>query len=398
MGLVNRHRIWQIVIDAGLVALAWYLAFYLRFDSGVPFIYDRFFERTILLVLVIQVATFVAFGFYNHWWRYVSIRDMWTVARGVAAAVLFSLIAIYLVNPVSHVRLPRSIIVMDFLILIALVGGVRLLARTLIERPGARGIVARGKEALIVGAGDAGQLIIREMLKNPALGYTPIGLVDDDPRKKNLRLHGIRVLGTTDELPHLLRDNKPDEVIIAIPSAAGEKRQRIVEMCREVGVPVKTLPAVHELISGELQLARQLREVQVEDVLGREAVELDISSIASYVTGETVLVTGAAGSIGSELCRQLAALGADALILVDHSESMLVDIERELAYERGFTAAVPVLGDTKNRAKMRQLFERHQPAVVFHAAAYKHVPLMEGNPVESVRNNVLSTRVLSEVS
>ena len=398
MGLVNRHRIWQIVIDAGLVALAWYLAFYLRFDSGVPFIYDRFFERTILLVLGIQVATFVAFGFYNHWWRYVSIRDMWTVARGVAAAVLFSLIAIYLVNPVSHVRLPRSIIVMDFLILIALVGGVRLLARTLIERPGARGIVARGKEALIVGAGDAGQLIIREMLKNPALGYTPIGLVDDDPRKKNLRLHGIRVLGTTDELPHLLRDNKPDEVIIAIPSAAGEKRQRIVEMCREVGVPVKTLPAVHELISGELQLARQLREVQVEDVLGREAVELDISSIASYVTGETVLVTGAGGSIGSELCRQLAALGADALILVDHSESMLVDIERELAYERGFTAAVPVLGDTKNRAKMRQLFERHQPAVVFHAAAYKHVPLMEGNPVESVRNNVLSTRVLSEVS
>ncbi|HYM63655.1 MAG TPA: hypothetical protein VES61_03150, partial [Gaiellaceae bacterium] len=300
---MNRHRIWQAVIDAGLVALAWYLAFYLRFDTGVPRIYDRLFEQTILLVLGIQVATFVVFGFYNHWWRYVSIRDMWTVARGVVAAALLSLIAIYLANPVPGVRLPRSIIVMDFLILIALVGGARLLARTLIERPGARGIVARGKEALIVGAGDAGQLIIREMLKNPALGYTPIGLVDDDPRKKNLRLHGIRVLGTTDELPHLLRDNKPDEVIIAIPSAAGEKRQRIVEMCRAVVVPVKTLPAVHELISGELQLARQLREVQVEDVLGREAVELDIGSIASYVTGETVLVTGAGGSIGSELCR-----------------------------------------------------------------------------------------------
>ena len=194
---------------------------------------------------------------------------------------------------------------------------------------------------LVVGAGDAGQLILREMLKNPNLGYSPTGLVDDDPRKKNLRLHGVRVLGTTDDLAHLLRDNRPDEVIIAIPSAAGETRQRIVNECRDVGVPVKTLPAVHELISGDLNLARQLREVQVEDVLGREAVELDLASIASYVTGETVLVTGAGGSIGSELCRQIAALGADRIILVDHTENALVDIERELAYERRFNSRFP---------------------------------------------------------
>jgi FlaA1/EpsC-like NDP-sugar epimerase len=398
MRLLNRHRIWQVVVDAALIAVAWYLAFQLRFDFDVPRPYRELLEETVLLVVGIKLVIFILFGFYNHWWRYVSIRDMWSIARGVTAAVLVSDLAVLLLNPVHGFRLPRSIVLGDWLILLALVAGARLLARTVIERPGRRSLVARGKEALIVGAGDAGQLIIKEMLKSPLLGYTPIGLVDDDPRKRNLRLHGIRVLGTTAELPHVLRDNRPDEVIIAVPSAAGETRQHIVNVCRDVGVAVKTLPAVHELITGDLNLARQLREVQVEDVLGREAVDLDLASIASYLSGETVLVTGAGGSIGSELCRQIAALGADRLILVDHSENALVDIEHELAHERRYDAAVPVLADSKDRGKMRRLFERHRPTVVFHAAAYKHVPLMEQNPLEAVRNNILATSVVSEVA
>jgi FlaA1/EpsC-like NDP-sugar epimerase len=309
-----------------------------------------------------------------------------------------AVLAVYLVNPVPGLRLPRSIAVMDFLIVLALVAGVRLLARTVVERPTPRALVARGREVLVVGAGDAGQLILREVLRNPALGYSPIGLVDDNERKRNMRLQGVRVLGTTHDLPWILRDHKVDEVIIATPSAAGETRQRIVETCRDAGVPVKTLPAVHELIAGDVNLARQLREVQVEDVLGREAVELDLGSIGEYITGETVLVTGAGGSIGSELCRQLAALGAGALILVDHAESPLVEVERELVHERGFAATVAVLADIKNRVRMQQVLERHRPAVVFHAAAYKHVPLMEANAVESVRNNVLSTKILAEVA
>jgi FlaA1/EpsC-like NDP-sugar epimerase len=389
---------WQVAVDAALIAVAWYLAFQLRFDFDVPRPYRELLEDTVLLVVGIKLVIFILFGFYNHWWRYVSIRDMWSIARGVTVAVIVSDLAVLLINPVQGFRLPRSIVLGDWLILLALVAGARLLARTVIERPGRRGLVARGKEALIVGAGDAGQLIIKEMLKSPLLGYTPIGLVDDDARKRNLRLHGVRVLGTTAELPHLLRDNKPDEVIIAIPSAAGETRQHIVNVCRDVGVAVKTLPAVHELITGDLNLARQLREVQVEDVLGREAVDLDLASIASYLTGETVLVTGAGGSIGSELCRQIAALGADRLILLDHSENALVDIERELVHERRYEAAVPVLADSKDRAKIRRLFERHRPTVVFHAAAYKHVPLMEQNPLEAVRNNILATSVVAEVA
>ena len=267
----------------------------------------------------------------------------------------------------------------------------------MIERPGT-GLIARGKEVLVVGAGDAGQLVIREMQRNRQLGYTPIGLIDDDPRKKNLRIHGVRVLGTTDELRHILRDNKPDEVILAIPSASGDMRQRIVNVTREGNVPVKTLPGLYELIADDSNLATQLRPVQVEDVLGREPVEVDLEATAAYLKGETVLVTGAGGSIGSELCRQIARVGPQRLILVDQGETALFEIERELVDERGFAASIPVLADCKSRTKMNQVFERYQPGVVFHAAAYKHVPLMEANPLESVRNNALGTRVLVEAA
>jgi FlaA1/EpsC-like NDP-sugar epimerase len=394
----NRRRIVHLLADACLVALAWYLAFALRFDFTIPDRYRDLLVQTIFVVVGLKICVFVLSGFYNHWWRYVSIRDMWSIARGVVLASILVFVVIYLVDPVEKVRLPRSVLVTDLLILLAFVTGVRLLARTLMERPGRKGLVARGKEVLVVGAGDAGQLILREMQKNRALGYTPIGLVDDDPRMRNVRLQGVRVFGSTSDLPALLADNRPDEVIIAIPSAAGETRQRIVNACRDAGVPVKTLPAVHELISGDLNLARQLREVQVEDVLGREAVELDLASIASYLNGETVLVTGAGGSIGSELCRQIAAMGADRIVLVDHGENALVDIARELAHERNYTSTVSMLADVKDRAKMRRLFERFRPGVVFHAAAYKHVPLMEENPLESVRNNVFSTAVMADVA
>ncbi len=394
---INRHRIWQLVADAGLVALAWYLAFELRFDHGVPRYYDTLFRRTVLIVIGIKLVVFILSGFYDRWWRYVSIRDMWSAVRGVTAASLVAGLTVYFFSPVNGVRLPRSVAIMDWLLLLGLVAGTRLLARTVIERPGT-GLVARGKEVLVVGAGDAGQLVIRELQRNRQLGYTPIGLIDDDKRKKNLRVHSVRVLGTTDELAHILRDNRPDEVLIAIPSASGEVRQRIVTVTRENNVPVKTLPGLYELISGERDLATQIRPVQVEDVLGREPVEVDLEASAAYLREETVLVTGAGGSIGSELCRQIARLGPQRLILVEQGETALFEIERELVDERGFAPSVPVLADCKSRTKMRQIFERYQPGVVFHAAAYKHVPLMEANPLESVRNNALATQIVAETA
>jgi FlaA1/EpsC-like NDP-sugar epimerase len=339
----------------------------------------------------------VAFGFYNRWWRYVSTRDMWGGVRGVVLAVVATFLVFTLLDfhPAS---VPRGIWVVYTLLLLALVAGSRFLARTLIERPSAGAIVARGKEVIIVGAGDAAQLILREMLKNPALGYTPIGLVDDDPRKKNLRLHGVRVLGTTRELGHLVRDRRPDELLIAIPSASGEVRERIVEIARAVKIPVKTLPGLPALIAGDYNLAGQIRPVEVEDLLGREPVDVDIDSIAGYLTGEVVLVTGAGGSIGAELCRQIARIGPTRLVLVDNAEPGLFEIERELVDERGFHATAAVLADAGNATKIRQVFDKYRPAVVFHAAAYKHVALVEANPIEAVRNNTLVTRTVADVA
>jgi FlaA1/EpsC-like NDP-sugar epimerase len=393
---VNRHRVWQLVFDAFLVAAAWRLTFFLSFDKKVPVYYRHYLDwRVIAEVVGITLATFVVFGFYDRWWRYVSTRDMWGAFRGVTVASALTYLALYAFPPAHTSRLPHRIPALDYLLLLAFIAGTRLLARTLIERPQA-GLVARGKEVLIVGAGDAGQLLIREMQRNRQLRYTPIGLIDDDPRKKNLRIHGVRVLGTSADLRHVLRDNKPDEVLIAIPSAAGDSRQHIVETCREANVPVKTLPGLHELITGDVNLAGQIRPVQVEDVLGREQVEVDLGAVAAYVRDRVVLVTGAGGSIGAELCRQLARLGVAQLVLVDRAESSLFDIERELVDAREFNAGIAVLADCGDRAKMREVFEQYEPRVVFHAAAYKHVSMLELNPLQAIRNNIVTTRNLVE--
>jgi FlaA1/EpsC-like NDP-sugar epimerase len=395
---VVRHRLWQIGIDGALVALAWWLAWHLRFDRVRPPYYDRYLDwEIVLLVVGIKLPLFAVSGFYNRWWRYVSTRDMWSALRGVAGGSL-GVYLVFTIFSVHRVSVPRGVWFIDLLLCLAFVAGIRLLARTLIERPLPGRIVARGKEALVVGAGDAAQLVIKEMLRNPGLGYTPIALVDDDPRKKNLRVHGIRVLGTIAELGRLIRDRRPDEVLIAIPSASGELRERIVEIARREHVAVKTLPSLGELVSGDYNLAVQLRPVEVEDLLGREPVEVDLDSIAGYLAGETVLVTGAGGSIGSELCRQIARFQPARLVLVDHAEPALFEIERELVDERSFRAAAAVVGDVKSATKMRQVFDKYQPGVVFHAAAYKHVTMMEANPLEAVRNNTLGTRTVADVA
>ena len=395
---IGRHRLLQLLADVAIVAVSWVLAFEIRFDHGLPVYYDTLLRRTILIVVAIKLAVFIMFGFHRRWWRYVSVRDMWSAARGVVVASLVADVTVYFVSPVHGLRLPRSIAAMDLLITLALVAGARLLTRTVMERPHF-GVVARGKEVIVVGAGDAGRLVVQEMQRSRLISYTPIGFVDDDPRKRNTRILGVRVLGTMEDLPRIVREYTPDEVLIAIPSASGEIRRLVVEAAQASNVPVKTLPGLYELISGDVNLAGQFRPVQVEDVLGREQVEVDFAQVASYLQGQTVLVTGAGGSIGSELCRQIARVGAARLILVDNAETALFDIERELVDERAFTPAVPKLIVVKDRrALRREVFEKYRPTVVFHAAAYKHVPLMETHPLESVRNNVLATRTVAELS
>jgi FlaA1/EpsC-like NDP-sugar epimerase len=395
---LSRHRIVQFVADGCLIALAWWFSFFLAFSHGLEPFYRYLLSLSFfVLVTGVGLAVFALFGFYNRWWRYVSTRDMWGAVRGVTAACLVSDLLVYAFKPGNTEALPRRVVALDYLLLLAFVAGTRLLARSLFERPSG-GLVARGREVIVVGAGDAGQLLVREMRRNRQLAYTPVGFVDDDPRKGHLRIDGVKVLGTTDALPRLLREHRPDEVLIAMPSATGEVRRKIVEQTRGEGITVKTLPGLHELIAGDVNLAGQIRPVQVEDVLGREQVEVDLEAIAKYIRGRTVLITGAGGSIGSELCRQVVRLGAAKLVLVEQGESALYEMQRELVDERDFTAVIPILADCGDATKMRQVFERYPPEVVFHAAAYKHVPMLETNPLQAVTNNVLATRSLVQVS
>jgi FlaA1/EpsC-like NDP-sugar epimerase len=389
---VYRHRLFQIAVDAGLVALAYFGAFLLRFDQGIPPRYEDLLRETIVFVVIGKIAIFAAFGLYNKWWRYVGLRDLQSIFRAVVVASLVLVGALFIWSPTDN-DLPRSVAVMDLLLTAALIGGVRLAVRSAIERPPRGTVLPTGEEVLIVGGGEAGQLIAKEMQRSPELGQTPIGFVDDDPRKRGMRIHGLKVLGTTNELDLVLDEVSADGVIIAIPSAPGEVRGKVVRACRDRDIPVRTLPGVFELISGSVNLMRQVREVRVEDVLGREPVELQVKEAGGYLHDRTVLVTGAGGSIGAELCRQIARVHPRLLVMIDHAENSLFEIERELIEERHFTTCESILADCKEEERMLEVMRRFRPNVVFHAAAYKHVSLTEENPLEAIRNNAIGTKV-----
>ncbi len=241
-------------------------------------------------------------------------------------------------------------------------------------------------------------MVVRELLLNPNLGARAIGFVDDDPRKRGMTATGVKMLGSTDEIGAILDRKSPDEVIIAIPSAPGVLRAKVVAACRERDIPVRTLPTVFELLRGGVQLTRQLREVRVEDVLGRDPVVMELDRVGAYLQDKVVLVTGAGGSIGAELSRQIARVGPKLLVLLDHAEDNLFRIDRELLDEWHFTRVEAVLADCKEGERMLETMQRFKPEVVFHAAAYKHVPLMESNPLEAVRNNAIATRVTAETA
>jgi FlaA1/EpsC-like NDP-sugar epimerase len=375
-----------------LVALAYFLAFLLRFDQGIPSRYQDLLQQTIVFVAIGKVAIFALFGLYQKWWRYVGLRDLESIFKAVVAASLVLVGALFIWSPTDN-DLPRSVAVMDLLLTAALIGGVRLVVRSAIERPPRGAVLPKGREVLIVGAGEAGRLIAREMQRSPELGQTPIGFVDDNPGKRGMRIHGLKVLGATAQLNRVLEDVTPDEVIIALPSAAGVVRGGIVRACRDRDIPVRTLPGVLELISGSVNLIHQVREVQVEDVLGREPVHLEIQRVGAYLKDRTVLVTGAGGSIGAELCRQIARIPPKLLVMLDHAEDNLFKIESELIHERHFTACESILADCREEERMHEVMRRFRPDVVFHAAAYKHVTLTEDNPLEAVRNNAIGTKV-----
>jgi FlaA1/EpsC-like NDP-sugar epimerase len=397
---VYRNRVGQILADAALVALAYFLAFQLRFlddPHGWPHRYEILFAQSVGFVIAGKLIVFAAAGLYQKWWRYVSGRDFLLILRAVAISSALLVIAFAVVQPFDH-RLPRSVEVIDFMLTLILIAGARLLVRLIVERP-SKGARLPRHEVLIVGAGSGGQMVVRELRLNPALGATAIGFVDDDPRKRGMRMiGGIKVLGSTDEIAPILDETDPDEVIIAIPSAPGTLRAKVVAACRERRIRVRTLPTVFELLRGGVQLNKQLRDVQVEDVLGREPIVVELDRVGAYLQDKIVLVTGAGGSIGSELCRQIARVDPRLLVMLDHAEDNLFEIEREMLDERHFSNAESVLADCREPHRMLETMQRFRPDVVFHAAAYKHVPLMEANPLEAVRNNAIATRITAETA
>ncbi|MGH2856201.1 MAG: SDR family NAD(P)-dependent oxidoreductase, partial [Solirubrobacteraceae bacterium] len=426
---VHRHALPQLVVDGLLVALSYTLAFWLRFAGGFGTGDERYLSLlkvTIAGVVVVTLVSLGAFGQYQRLWRFIGRRDYEAVLKAVvvATAVIVGGIALLhpviahgyrsvivhgkpeaRVTPLGGVLPPASVVMLFLLLTLALLVGARFAVQLLGEGR-VRSLTANknGREVLVVGGGEGGHLVVRELMRNPSLGLRPVGFLDDDPRKLNIKdEHGLRVLGTTadPDLNRVLDEVEPDEVVIAIPSAPGALRGRVVKACRERGIPVRTTPTVFELLrdgSGQVRVTRQLREVQIEDMLGREPVREDLAPVGAYLAGEVVLVTGAGGSIGSELCRQIARIGPRRLVLVDHAEDNLFEIRRELEEERHVRTAVSVLADCKEEERMREVLAEHRPTVVFHAAAYKHVAMMESNPVEAVRNNALATRLMARIA
>jgi FlaA1/EpsC-like NDP-sugar epimerase len=344
---LTRHSLPRLALDGALVALAYWLAFELRFDNGPQGRYEKLFERTFWWVLGGSLLVLLLARVYQRRWRYSGQRDYEAVARAVLAIVLLTVVAVAVVRPVqiphelarhssstpppvdgtTAVELPDGVIALFFLLSLLLLIGVRVIARSLYERRPLGAFRAGGRSernVLIVGAGDGGRLVLREILRNRELGLQPVGFLDDDARKHGLRIDGVKVRGNTEgDLPRILDASEPDEVIIAIPSAPGSTRARVVRECRKRSVPVRTLPTVFELLQDQDGISRQVREVRVEDVLGREPVLMELDRVGAYLAGETVLVTGAGGSIGSELCRQIARVGPRRIVLLDHAEDNL---------------------------------------------------------------------------
>ncbi len=420
---VHRHSLPQLVVDGMLVALAYFLAYWLRFtDDVIPPRFDDLLEATIWWVVPVTVAVLAGFGLYQRVWTFVGQREYESVVKGVIVATVVVVGAVALLHPVqtppkiqfahntfhlqsSAVTLPASVIALFVLLALALLIGARFVVHLVVEGRVRSFRVAKGaRDVLIVGGGEGGRLVVRELVRNPQLRMRPVGFVDDDPRKLGVKdEYGLKVLATTDkeDLARVLDEVEPDEVVIAIPSAPGTVRARVVAACRERGIPVRTTPTVFEMLkdgSGELKVTRQLREVQVEDILGREPVRMEVERVGAYLANEVVMVTGAGGSIGGELCRQIARVGPRRLVLIDHAEDNLFEIVRELEEDRHIRTAIPVLADCKEQERVREVLTEHRPAVVFHAAAYKHVTMMELNPVEAVRNNALATQLMARLA
>ena len=392
--MFRARRILLFFLDIAFIAVAISLSFLLRFDFIIPADAASLSLQCLFVALITKPLLFVTSGMYRNIWRYASIHDAYQIFKVVTSSSIVSAFVLILMDG-PH-SLPRSIYVLDWIILFALVAASRLIWRIYREIKFIP-ILRKGKRTLIIGAGDAGNLLLKEIRKQSNSPYCVVGFVDDDRRKRGLRLSGVRVLGGTNRLRALVRRHSVEEVIFAIPSSNKLLMRKVIASCESAKAHFKILPAITAIIDGKVSIS-QIKDVEIEDLLGREPVALDQTAIHNFLTGKRVLVTGAAGSIGSEICRQVAYFSPAKIVLFDHAETPLFYIEKEISSVFPDIRIIPVVGDVKNRSRVEAVFDEFCPEVVFHAAAYKHVAMMEYNPAEAVLNNVLGTRVVADAA
>ena len=383
----------QIAVMAHLVmaAASNYAAFLLRFDFTMPAEHVGPFLQTLPVLLVARGLAFWRFGLYQGLWRYASLSDLQRILGAVALSS--AVMILWIIGPLGVLPYPRSVFVIDSLVLVFLLGGTRMARR--FYREFSR--LENEKRVLVYGAGDAGEMIVRDMKNNRYYGSDPIGFIDDDRAKVGRTIHGVRVLGTRDDLGRLLESHRPDEVLVAMPSAEPHQVRAVVRSLEQFKVPIKTLPNLRDVLEGKIEIS-QIRNLSPEDLMSREAITLDVEPVRRLVNGRRVLVTGAGGSIGSELVRQLARFGPARIVMVDRYENTLFEIANDLALNHPACAHESVIADVTDERRVDRVFEAHRPEVVFHAAAHKHVPLMEANPSEAVKNNVRGTRLVAEAA
>jgi FlaA1/EpsC-like NDP-sugar epimerase len=369
-------------------------AFLLRFEFRLPPAASVELLAWLPVLLGVRVVSFYFFGLFRGIWRYTSARDAIDIFKATTLGTLvFTLFLVLFFR-----TFPRSVILIDYVLALVFVGGARFSIRAL--RPPNAPLPSKEEKptrVLIVGAGDAGEMLLRELVRKYPGRYEVVGYVDDDRTKLGGHIHGVRVRGLIEELPRVVAEHEVDEILIAIPTASGAQMRRIAELCKSTGASFKTIPGLGDLVGGQVTIS-QLRPVAIEDLLGRDPVELDMALISKEMKGHAVMVTGAGGSIGSELCRQVARFEPDALILVERAENALFHIHRELQGRFPTVRLVPCLADVAEPKRMDDIFTAHRPTVLFHAAAHKHVPMIEWNPCEAVKNNVLGTRTLADLA
>jgi FlaA1/EpsC-like NDP-sugar epimerase len=386
--LLKYRRVLVVLVHLFLAGAAYFSAFCLRFEFSFPAQYFKIFIGTLFYLILIKSVVFYFFRIYEGLWRYVSMHDALQIFKAniVATLAFFSFIAGFY----GLEGYPRSVFLIDFILCIGFLCGIRFVSRWARERH-FPAVEVKSARVLIVGAGEAGIMTLRELRINAF--YNIVGFVDDDKRKKNGRISGRKVLGTTDEIAEIAEKYSVDEIIISIPSASGQVIRDIITKCEKTQARIKILPGLNKIISGEVTV-NDIRDVSPEDLLDRKPVSIDTKDISRFIYNKTVLITGAAGSIGSELCRQAAGFSPQLIVLYDHDENNIYYLQQELNRSFPGLKYVTIIGDIKDIGLLKSTFSRYRPQIIFHSAAHKHVPLLEDNPAAAVKNNIIGTRNL----